>query len=299
MDSLRSPNNIKAQLLAFATVCLWASAFVYTSVALEYFSPLSLGFVRYGIASLILIIVGLVKRVGLPKRRDIGIFLLLGLFGFALFITLFNIGMATISASLGSIIIATAPIFTALASLLFLKEMLSKLQWVAVFIEFCGILILNFPKGAFTFNIGIVWVLAAALSFSGYNLLMRKISKSYTPLQATIYCIVSGTIFLGIFAPSAIRELKTANLSTILVAIELGLLPSAIGYLLWAKALFVTTKTSDVTNFMFVTPLLATGLDYIVTGKVAESSTIFGGIVVLMGLMMFNRFRSATVAKAS
>jgi len=84
-----------------------------------------------------------------------------------------------------------------------------------------------------------------------------------------------------------------------LVAFELGLLPSAIGYLLWAKALFVTTKTSDVTNFMFVTPLLATGLDYIVTGKVAESSTIFGGIVVLMGLMMFNRFRSATVAKAS
>jgi hypothetical protein len=41
------------------------------------------------------------------------------------------------------------------------------------------------------------------------------------------------------------------------------LFPNAIDYLWWSKAFFVAAKTSDVTNFMFITPLLAALMGFV------------------------------------
>ena len=45
----------QAQLYAFVTVLLWASAFVFTKIALTYYTAEAIGVLRYVIASLLFI----------------------------------------------------------------------------------------------------------------------------------------------------------------------------------------------------------------------------------------------------
>jgi len=299
MNPKPSSNNLHARLLGFATVMLWASGFVFTGVGVQHFSPFPLGFLRYGTAALALIGVGMVKRVGLPAPKDIPLFILLGALGFALYTLAFNHAMTTISAATASIVTATVPIMTAVASSLMFAERLRRAQWIAVGIEFGGIVLLNLDGGNFSMESGLLWMLCAAISFAAYNITLRKTARRYSALQSTIYSIVAGALLLLPFAPQALKELSAAPLQAVAVVLHLGLVPSAIGFILWSKACAITTRLSDVTNFMFVTPLLSTSLDFVVTGSVPSMGTIVGGIVVLAGLVLFNRYRNGFALKGS
>jgi len=100
--------------------------------------------------------------------------------------------------------------------------------------------------------------------------------------------IVAGASLLLVFLPSAIRDLQTAPPSAILTILYLGIFPSAIGFLLWTKALSMANQMSEVTNFMFITPLLATVLEFAISGELPDPGTMIGGMVILAGLLLFN-----------
>lgn len=282
------PSLQSSHLFAFGTVVFWASAYVMTKIALTHFSALSLGILRYGVASAILLIIAVLRRTTLPETRDIPKFLLSGAMGFTLYMITFNIGSQTLTASTGSIIIAMVPIITVLLARLFLKESIRAWCWLAIGIEFAGILLLTLWNGVFSVNAGIFWMLGSALLLSGYNLTQRHYTKKYTAFQSTTYSMLSGTLLLLVFLPDAIPQVASASMEQLLVVALLGVFPSAIAFLLWSKALSVARKTSDVSNYMFVTPLLSTLLEFVVTRKAPDLSTCIGGAVILSGLVLFS-----------
>ena len=59
----------QAQLYAFITVLLWASAFVFTKIALTYYTAEAIGVLRYVIASLLFIAIGIFYKIGFPEKR--------------------------------------------------------------------------------------------------------------------------------------------------------------------------------------------------------------------------------------
>jgi drug/metabolite transporter (DMT)-like permease len=277
-----------SQLFAFGTVVLWASAFVFTKVALTYFTSASLGVLRYLSASVVLLIIAAVKKIGLPQVKDIPKFFLSGAMGFTLYMVTFNKGSETLSSATGSIIIATVPVMTALFARFLFKERIKILGWVAIAIEFSGILILTLWNGVVSINSGIFWMFGAALLLSGYNLTQRQYSKKYTALQSTAYSIFAGTLLLLFFLPEAVPQIINAPLNQVLIIIYLGIFPSAIAYVWWTKALSIAKSTSAVTNYMFVTPLLSMILGYLVIIEVPNISTCLGGAVILLGLILFS-----------
>ncbi|WP_312426499.1 EamA family transporter [Lacrimispora sp.] len=56
---------------AATTIVFWSLAYVFTKLALGYFTPFSLGFLRYGVASLALLAVAVFTKMKLPGKRDI------------------------------------------------------------------------------------------------------------------------------------------------------------------------------------------------------------------------------------
>jgi drug/metabolite transporter (DMT)-like permease len=283
-----SKHTSSDQLFAFGTVVLWASAFVFTKVALTYFTASSLGVLRYLSASVVLILIAVVKKIGLPQAKDIPKFFLSGAMGFTFYMVTFNKGSQTLSSSTGSIIIATVPIMTALFARVLFRERIRLLGWVAIAIEFTGILILTLWNGVFSINSGVFWMFGAALLLSGYNLTQRQYSKKYTAFQSTAYSIFAGTLLLLIFLPEAVPQIINAPVHQIFIIIYLGIFPSAVAYVWWTKALSLAKNTSDVTNYMFVTPLLSMLLGYIVIMEVPNISTCLGGSVILFGLILFS-----------
>ncbi len=174
---------------AMVTIFFWSLAYVLTRLTLQYFSAFSLGFIRYIIASCTLIIVAILMKIKLPHRKDIPWFFAAGGMGFFLYIIAFNQGQATVTAATGSVVIATVPVITALFARFVYDETLMAFQWIAIFIEFIGVIVLALMNNTFSVNTGLLWLLLAALVLAVYNLLQRKLTKKYTALQTSTYSI--------------------------------------------------------------------------------------------------------------
>lgn len=281
--------NTKVNILSFMTVFLWASAFPLTKVALSYYTPNALGFIRCAIASIFLIVIGKSNHIRLPEKKDIPWFFLSGGLGFTFYMITFNIGIQTLTSATSSIIIATTPIMTAVIASFFFKERINTLGWFAILTAFVGVLILLLWEGVFSVNIGLIWTLGAATVFCGYNFLNRKLSAmAYSALEIVTYSMCSGAILLSVFAPQAISQIITAEPNYILLVIYLGMMPSAMAYFFWGKALSLAKKTTDVTNFLFVSPLLSTILGFILLQEVPNMGTFIGGAIIIFSLILFN-----------
>ena len=282
--------NFKNSFHPYAIVCIifWSLAYVFTRLTLQYFSAFSLGFLRYSIGSITLIIIGIITKMKLPEIKDVPWFLAAGASGFFLYIILFNMGMLSVSSATSSVIIATAPVITALLSHFIYHEKVMAYQWLAFLIEFIGVVVLALMNSTFSVNSGILWLLIAAILFSIYNLLQRKLTKKYSALQATTFSLLSGTCMLAIFAPTAIKELSAAPAIQLFDLAFLGIFPSAIAYLAWAKAFSKSKNTSHVSNYLFVTPFLTTILGFVVNGEVPGNATAIGGGIIIWGLVIFN-----------
>lgn len=274
---------------AITTIIFWALAFVFTRLALQYFDVYTLSFLRYLAASITLLIIICFIKINKPKKKDLPAFILSGALGFFIYVILFNKGTALVSAATSSIVIAMVPVFTALLATFFYKEKLKIYQWFAIGIEFIGILVLTLMNGSFSINEGVLWLLIAALSLAAYNVIQRKLTKTYSALESSTYSIFFATIMLCIFLPNSISKAINAPLMQILYVLILGIFSSAIAYIAWAKAISIAEKTTYVSNYMFVTPFLTTILGFIMIGEIPDKATILGGIIILTGLFIFNK----------
>ena len=273
---------------AAVTIVFWSLAYVLTRLTLQYFTPFSLGFLRYLAASCTVLLVLAWKQSKLPRLADLPWISAAGCVGFFLYMILFNLGQSTVTACTASVVIATVPVITALFARLFYRERLRAYQWAAMGVEFAGVLVLTLMNGVLSVNLGVLWLLLAALCLSAYNILQRRLIRSYSPFQASAYSILAGTLLLAVFAPVSIREVQTAPAIQFLYIAALGIFPSAIAYIAWAKAFSLAPQTSQVSNYMFVTPFLTSVFGFLLIGEVPDRATLFGGGIILLGVFWFN-----------
>lgn len=275
-------------IYAMITIVFWSLAYVLTRLTLQYFTAFSLGFLRYFIASCTLVIVAILIKIEFPRKADLPWFMLSGAVGFFLYMITFNKGQETVTASTGSVVIATVPVITALLARFIYKEKLSNFQWIAIAIEFAGVSLLTLMNGVFSINIGLLWLFLAALALSIYNLLQRKLTKTYTALQTSAFSIFFGTILLAVFLPASIREVSHAPAIQLFYISVLGIFSSAIAYAAWSRALAKAKQTSQVSNYMFITPFLTSVLGFLIAGEIPDQSTLVGGTIILLGVFVFN-----------
>jgi drug/metabolite transporter (DMT)-like permease len=277
------------QIFAFITVSLWALGYVMTRIAVVFFTSESLSFLRYLIASVSLIAFAFIKKMQLPKLMDVPLFIFGGAIGFAVYVWLINEGSRTLTASAVSFIISSCPIITALLARFILKERIGVLGWVSILCAFSGISVITYFNGGFVFDSGIIWVCAATVLISVYNIFQRKLLLRYSPLEITTYCIVAGALLLSVFAPKSFSEIINAPFIGIVSVVILGVFSAGLAYLLWACALSKADKTSEVTNYMFITPILTTFLGFVLIRELPHFSIYIGGVLVLAGVILINR----------
>ena len=275
--------------LSFLSVFLWASAFPLTKVAQQQFTPIPLGFLRCTVAAIFLIIIGKCCHIRLPQKKHIPLFFVSGGLGFTGYMITFNTGILTLTSATSSIIIAVTPILTAIVASHLYKEKIKPIGWAAIAAAFIGVLILLLWEGVFSINIGLIWTVGAAIVFCGYNIMTRKLSAmGYNALEIVTYSMICGAILLGFWAGDGLHQLAGASVSHIIALIYLGALPSATAYFTWGKAMSYAERTSEVTNFMFVTPLLSTIMGFIILHEVPNAGTFIGGAIIIISIVVFN-----------
>lgn len=273
---------------AFTTIFCWSIAFVVTKLALLYFSPFGLAFARHVVASCALLVIAVILKMKPPAKKDLPLFVVAGSFGFFLYFIFFNQGQGMVTAATGSLIIATVPVITALLARFVYKEKLRAIQWAAMGIEFAGVALMSLMNGVVSLNFGVVWLICAAISVSSYNIVQRKLTKSYSAVQTAACSIFAGTCLLSIFSPAAVSEAAAAPAIAFVYLCIMGCFSSAIAYVTWAAAFARAKHTSDVTNYMFLGPFITVVLEFLFLGTLPDTATLAGGALVLTGVAIFN-----------
>lgn len=276
-------------LYAGITILFWSLAFLFTKQAVASFSPFAAGLLRYLVASGTLLIIVVALKIKPPKKKDIPTFVVSGFVGFFLYMIFFNTATSMLSGGTCSLVIALTPVLTSIEAAILFGEKLKPYQWLATAISFAGVAALVIMNKENSVGVGVYWAAGAAFVLASYNIWQRRLTKTYSSLQASAYSIFFGTLFLCVFGGKAAAELPNASKESIIAILFLGIFSSAVAYVSWSKAFALAKKTSDVSNFMFLTPFLTTVIGIAFAGERLELSTVIGGVLILSGILLFQR----------
>lgn len=278
-------------IAALITIVIWGTTFISTKILLVDFAPIEILFFRFLLGLLVLIIV-YPKRLKLKDRKQELTFAAAGLCGICLYYLLENIALTYTMASNVGVIISIAPFFTAVLSHIFMKteEKLKAQFFVGFFVAMVGICLISFNGRELELNpIGDILAVVAALVWSVYSLLTRKISSyGYNTIQTTrrifTYGIVFMLPFLFVFDFNLDIQ-KVVKPEYALNLIYLGIGASALCFVTWNYAVKIlgAVKTSV---YIYMVPVITVATSVIVLKEKITWVSAIGTILTLTGLFL-------------
>ncbi|MHC4701691.1 MAG: DMT family transporter, partial [Planctomycetota bacterium] len=203
---------MKIYVKLILTTMFWGGTFVAGKVAAQNVGPFSIGFLRFAIASTLLLALTWKTEGRLPALRKSQVvpIILLGLIGIFAYNVMFYKGLRIIEASRAALIIATCPIFITILSALFLKEKITALKALGIAISVCGAAV-AISKGDIAQIIsgglgrGEMYIFICVLNWTIYSLIGKGVMKEMSPLTAVSYSSVVGAVALS--APACVEGL--------------------------------------------------------------------------------------------
>ena len=280
-----------------ATVLLWASAFAAIREAVAAFGWADLSFLRLALAALPLAVVALVRgRRWRPARRDLPLIGLVALSGMTLYQVLLNAGEVTVDAATASLLVGTAPIFTALLAVALLGERLPPAGWAGVALGFGGAATIALGAGGgVSLSGGALLVLGAALAQAVFFVSQKALlSRGADPLELTAWAMALGALL-------ALPPAAAAGDTGLPVGVGAGALAalaflafgaSALGFFTWAHAC-TRIDVSLAAASLYAVPPVAALVAWLLLGELPAASTLAGGAVALAGVALTARSRRA------
>lgn len=287
---MKDNHIIQGHALAVFTVVVWATTFVSTKVLLRAFTPLEIMIARFALGFLALLIAGKGLMKAQKKQHEL-LFALAGLTGVTLYFLMENIALTYISASLVGVIVAAAPLFTALVATLALRERLNRWFFLGFICAMAGVA-LSSLAGVSELDLnplGALLGVGAAFVWGVYSVIIRKLgTMGYRTVPLTCRIFGYGLLFLlipacveGFPAPASawIEPLYAANL------LFLGLCASATCFVTWNRAVFLLgpVKTSV---YIYAQPVITILSSALILGETMTPVMWLGTALALAGLIL-------------
>ncbi|MDQ1596585.1 MAG: hypothetical protein QOI70_9 [Microbacteriaceae bacterium] len=273
------------------TVLAWASAFIVIRGVAPHFGGGSLALARLAVGSVALSLVMIGHRWVKPTSREWLLILIFGVAWFGAYNVTLNIAEHTLDAGTTAMIINIGPILIALGAGAFLGEGIPKWLAIGAGIAFVGVVLIGIGTGIaagassnrFGDGSGIVWALVAAVAYAIGVLCQKPALKRLPARQVTFMGCVIGMIACLPFLGELIGDLRTAPIASILGAVYLGVVPTALAFSTWAYALSkMPAGQLGVTTY--VVPAVAIVLGLIFFAEVPAPVAIVGGAICLVGV---------------
>ncbi|MEU9082078.1 DMT family transporter [Streptomyces sp. NPDC048357] len=269
------------------TVFAWASAFVSIRSAGAAYSPGALALGRLLAASLVLAVLLLVRRQGLPPREAWRGILVSGLVWFGGYTVALNWGERLVDAGTASLLVNTGPILMALLAARLLGEALPPRLLAGMGVSFAGAVVVGLSmssgEGGSTSVLGVVLCLLAAVAYAS-GVVAQKPALSYgTPLQITAFSCLTGAVVCLPFAGQLASELPHAPLSATLNMLYLGVVPTALAFTTWTYAL-ARMPAGKLGATTYAVPAIVVLLSWAFLGEVPAWLSLLGGLLCLAGV---------------
>jgi drug/metabolite transporter (DMT)-like permease len=280
--------STRVVLAGIGVVVLWASAFPAIRAASPELGALGLSIVRLAVAAVALLLLALLRRVRMPSPRDLLLIAGAAFFGMTAYQLLLNTGELYVPAGTTSIIVAAAPLVSAGIAALAFRERLSAIRLAGSAVAIGGVLVVCIARAGLSVNAA-VWIVVAAMVVQGiYHPLSRLLLRRYTALEVATYVMVVGTVLTVPLVPLGWHQILTAGAGAWIGAVYLGVLPSAVGFVLWGYAvarLPVVTSTS----LLYLVPAVAVLISFLWLGEVPLPAELIGGAVIVLGVIAISQ----------
>lgn len=286
---------------ALVSSIIFGLSFLFSKRALNIASPFVLLSFRFLIAFTIMSILIILKIIKVNyKNKPIKWLLILGLAEPVIYFVFETYGIKLTSSSVGGLMIALIPIGVTVLGAYFLKEVPSKKQVFFIIVSVSGVMLITVcgdSKTGETSLIGVILLLGAVLSAGGFNIMSRKVSKYFTPMEITYFMmfeafIVFNAISIGSYlAKGDIRSyFKPLTDGTFISSIlYLGILSSVVAYFMinYSLSKLPAARTSVFSNISTIVSIIA-GVVFL--NESFEIYHIVGSALILLGVWGTNRF---------
>ncbi|WP_405127670.1 DMT family transporter [Sinanaerobacter chloroacetimidivorans] len=281
-------------LAALITILIWGTTFISTKILLIDFTPVEILVTRFvmGYFALLMVYPHRIKTKGIKEEA---LFLSAGLCGVTLYFLMENIALTYTLASNVGVIVSVSPLFTAILAHFLLEGESMRTSFIIGFIIAITGVILIVLNGSYILKlnpIGDLLATLAALVWSVYSILMRKISDLG---QNSIGCtrrvffygliLMTPCLFFLDFDPEFRQFAELPNLLNLLF---LGLGASALCFVSWNWTLGVlgAVKTS---LYIYVIPVITIAASALILRETITPVACAGVVLTLAGLYLSQR----------
>ncbi len=271
---------------------MWGLSIPVTKLGLVTMPPLTLTAVRFAFA-LPLMMILLIGRKPLPWRALPAV-ATLGILGIGIGQVTQTFGVAGTSASVGTILSATIPLFIVFFAAARLKQGASRLQMAGVAAAFAGIVVVAWENAgeagkAATSIAGPVWMLVSAMAVAFYYVWSVELTNRHGTVVVATWSTVFGFVALlpwaGWEAFHAPFEWSGQALGS---AAYLGLVVTAAGLFLWLRILR-EVPASVAASVQYLQPVFGIAASAIIFGDRIGLPFMAGVAMILAGVALAMR----------
>ncbi|MEE1800198.1 DMT family transporter [Streptomyces sp. JV176] len=270
---------------AGVTVLLWASAFVSIRSAGAAYAPGSLALGRLLAGALVLGLVWLVRREGLPPRAAWPGIAVSGLLWFGVYMVVLNWGEQEVDAGTAAMVVNIGPVLIALLGGRLLGESLPPRLLAGMAVSFAGAVAvgLSMSGEGHASVLGVALCVLAAIAYAGGVVAQKPALAHASALQVTTFGCLTGAVACLPFAGQLVHDVADAPLSATLNMVYLGVFPTALAFTTWAYALARTTA-GRMGATTYAVPALVVLMAWLVLDEVPGLLTLGGGALCLAGV---------------
>lgn len=277
---------------------IWGGMYVVSKVVLEVIPPFSLLTLRLVLGGLALWIVvsfrdTKVETKPVITKQFFWTSFLVGVVGYGISLAFQFVGTKLSTASNGALVTSATPAFVLLFAPLLLGERATLQRIIALVVSTIGVLAVIDPRNA-ELSPSLFWgnmsLLAAALTWALYSVLVRKVAQNADLLTSSAIMLLGGVPSSVVFS---VWEINTIGIGAITWGIVsgilfLGIISTAIAMFLWNYA-FAELPAAAASLTFFAQPVVGALLGWFFLAEVITPLFILGGVLIGIGILIATR----------
>lgn len=289
------------------SMLIWSASGIAVKEALVALSPMTMIVIRFTLAVLLMLVVGLCARKSemfrLQKvdKKDLPLFILGGIFQPFLYYILETFSYDALSSpTIAEALLSTSPVLAPFFAAAILREQVTRYNILGIIVSTVGMLLLVLV-GASDFSIGNPWGIACAFAAVSaavlYTIVLRRIPPKYNPLTVVFYVQLSALVLFyplcgftdSISGFAHLAEVDTVQLWRSLAAVGyLALGASVVAFICFCYTVRVigVTRTNAFNN---VRPAFTAIWMLLFFGEQLPWAKWLGILLIIIGLFVCQR----------
>ena len=185
----------RGYLYILITTLLFSSMEVALKCIAGQLNPIQLNFSRFLVGGLVLVPLAVreLKKRGLTvDGKALGTFALLGLMGIAVSMSLYQLAVTRVQASVVGVLFSSNPVFVTLFAFLLLRESISKNQLLGLALDVVGIVLIIQPWHLKLDALGVTYILLGTLLFALYGVCGKRQCARFGGLVVSCFSFLLG-----------------------------------------------------------------------------------------------------------